>query len=79
MYKCKICESLFYSTVDAANHIESEHPDNNQDEFVEVVYRCQVCGQPFKHWIDCRNHGHRDHGVQHMKCSEEIFEREVQK
>lgn len=76
MYKCTTCESLFYSTVDTANHIEAQHPDISQDEFVEVQYRCKVCGQMFKHWIDCRNHGHRDHGVQRMECAEVIMESE---
>lgn len=79
MYKCNTCSSLFYSTVDAANHIEAQHPDANQDDFVEVAYRCIVCGQQFKHWIDCRNHGQREHAVQRMQCPEVIVETAAQK
>ena len=79
MYRCSQCGSYFYSTVDAANHIEANHPDTSQDDFVLVQYRCKVCGHIFNHRIDCRNHAMREHGIQRLGCPEFVAGEELSK
>jgi len=70
MYKCTQCEQRFYSKVDCGNHIEEEHPEEENAECSEVHFRCPTCGRMFAHPSGCQNHAYLDHRIFRADCAE---------
>ncbi len=70
MYKCTVCEELFYSTVDCASHVEKVHPEHEPTACIQVQYRCDHCGRVFGHKRDVHNHTLREHGLQKPSLTE---------
>ncbi len=72
MYKCQICNRLFYSTVDCQSHLETKHSNSESQSraCLEVNFQCPTCGQLFGHQVDCKNHALREHGIQMQQCIE---------
>ncbi len=73
MYRCTVCQELFYSLVDCQKHVEAHHAEAQGEVCIPVRYTCGYCGRRFGHRADVQNHALRDHGLQHVAIQEEAI------
>jgi len=70
MYKCQLCNQLFYSTVDGESHLKEAHPEAGNPGLLHVHYRCPRCGRTFEHPTGCQSHAYVDHRIYKAECLE---------
>lgn len=65
IFRCDLCQKIFYSNVNWKNHADSEHEDE-EATYSELRYQCPDCDMVFGHWTDVDNHALREH--KHQKA-----------